>query len=93
MTLMKACHIWISGKVQGVYYRVSMAKKAKALGLTGWVRNAEDGRVEGFTQGSENAVAALIHWCHQGPVMAKVDEVELRKANVDQKVVAFDVLR
>ena len=90
---MKACHIWISGKVQGVYYRVSMAKKAKSLGLTGWVRNAKDGRVEGFAQGNGEAVDALINWCHEGPVLAKVSEVELRKAQQDHKVVAFDVLR
>lgn len=90
---MKACHIWISGKVQGVYYRVSMAKKAKALGLTGWVRNADDGRVEAFAQGAEEAVDAIIAWCHEGPVLAKVEEVELRKARQDYKVVAFDVLR
>ncbi len=49
----KAMHIWVSGKVQGVYFRASTVKKAQKLNLSGWVKNLDDSRVEIFAQGQE----------------------------------------
>lgn len=69
-------HIFVSGKVQGVWFRASTQKMAVELGLTGWVRNLYDGRVEALAEGPEEALQALIDWCHRGPDLARVVDVE-----------------
>ncbi len=89
----QAVHAWISGKVQGVYYRASTAKRAKALALTGWVKNLEDGRVELFAQGPQSELDKLLSWCEQGPVLAKVSNVDKQIAELDQQLVGFEVRR
>ena len=68
-------HLRITGRVQGVYYRASMTEQATRLGLQGWVRNRQDGSVEALAQGPASAVQALVDWAHQGPRIARVDEV------------------
>ncbi|PNU20052.1 acylphosphatase [Geothermobacter hydrogeniphilus] len=70
-------HLLISGRVQGVWYRGSTKDKARELGLTGWVRNLPDGRVEALACGPQEQIEALIQWCHQGPPAAQVSEVEV----------------
>lgn len=73
--MQESLRIFVSGKVQGVYYRASTAKKAKELGLKGWVKNMPDGRVELVAEGSAEALAELQRWCWQGPALAKVERV------------------
>lgn len=73
---MKRIHILVSGLVQGVFYRASTEAEAKRLGLTGWVRNLPDGRVEAVAEGPEDALADLCQWAEQGPPAARVDRVE-----------------
>lgn len=70
-------HYWISGQVQGVFYRSSTQQKAQLLGLTGWVRNLRDGRVEAVACGEDDQLARLESWLYQGPPMASVDHVEM----------------
>ncbi len=89
----KAIHIWVSGKVQGVYFRASTSKKAQKLNLSGWVRNLEDNRVEIFAQGQEEALDQFLLWCKKGPVLAKVNDVKQVEAEIDQEIGAFEVLR
>ncbi len=74
---MKRAHVWVSGKVQGVWYRANTQKQADRRGLAGWVRNLSDGRVEAVFEGSEQAVEDMIQWCHTGSPMAHVDDVEV----------------
>ena len=74
-----AHHYLINGRVQGVYYRASTVKQAKALGITGWVRNLPDGRVEVFACGNAEQLSQLQTWLWQGPPAAKVEAVDCKK--------------
>jgi acylphosphatase len=68
-------HVFISGRVQGVFYRASTKNMAEQLGLKGWVRNTSDGVVEAVFEGEETAVKDMISWCHKGPRSAEVSDV------------------
>ncbi len=72
----KRYHAWISGRVQGVFFRANTVKQARTLGLTGWVRNLPDGRVETVFEGAAPAVEAMLAWCTSGTPPARVDRVE-----------------
>ena len=69
----------IEGRVQGVWYRASTQTKARALGVTGWVRNLANGSVQAEVQGAQAAVDALVAWCKQGPRDARVTSVEVQE--------------
>lgn len=72
----KLCiHCFVEGRVQGVWFRAGTEKEAVRLGLTGWVRNCPDGRVEVLACGTQEACDALYLWLHQGPPLAKVTAV------------------
>jgi acylphosphatase len=74
----------VHGRVQGVWYRGWAVDEARALGLSGWVRNRRDGSVEMLLEGGEEAVAAMIERCHVGPPAARVDRIEV--ADSDENV-------
>lgn len=67
----------VSGRVQGVAFRASMAGQAQRLGLAGWVRNLRDGRVEFAAAGPAEDVEALLAWAQEGPSHARVDGLEV----------------
>jgi acylphosphatase len=75
---------WVSGRVQGVYYRGTAVSRAREIGISGYARNLPDGRVEVLAQGAETAVEAFIRWLWIGPVAAKVTAVEVRDADAVQ---------
>jgi acylphosphatase len=66
----------VSGRVQGVGFRYSTIMEARRLGVNGWVRNAADGDVEVWAEGSQENLAQLLSWLHRGPQFARVDLVE-----------------
>ncbi|MEO8401307.1 MAG: acylphosphatase [Gammaproteobacteria bacterium] len=68
-------HCFISGKVQGVWFRAGTQDKANELGLTGWARNTPDGRVEVIACGERDKIAELLEWLKHGPELASVAEV------------------
>jgi len=76
----------ISGRVQGVGYRIWAERAAAAFGIRGWVRNRSDGSVELHACGSENAIGALIEACRQGPRAAIVTDVTIIEAEDDDSV-------
>ncbi|HLF15945.1 MAG TPA: acylphosphatase [Candidatus Thermoplasmatota archaeon] len=73
---MKRLRLLVSGRVQGVWFRESTRQEAERLGVTGWVRNLPDGRVEAVLEGETAAVQALAAWCRRGPERAWVEAVE-----------------
>jgi len=68
-------HCFISGKVQGVWFRAATQEQAKILGLTGWACNLPDGRVEVFATGEKDKLQQLFQWLQKGPEQAKVTDV------------------
>jgi len=73
---MQRVRLVIHGRVQGVFFRDSMRRKAVELGISGWVRNCDDGTVEAVVQGSISAVEAIVQWAHHGPAHARVERVD-----------------
>ena len=74
---MVRARLLISGRVQGVFYRASCRREAESLGLTGWVRNLPDGRVEALLQGPKETVEAMVAWCYRGPEDAQVSNIDV----------------
>lgn len=70
-------HVFVSGRVQGVFYRARTKEQAERLGLTGWVQNLSDGRVEALFEGEKERVEEMIEWCREGPRGARVEGVEV----------------
>ncbi|MFQ5713054.1 MAG: acylphosphatase [Candidatus Scalinduaceae bacterium] len=69
-------HVFIEGRVQGVFFRANTREEANSLGLTGWARNCWDGRVEAVFEGEREKVEKVISWCKKGPPGAMVRDVE-----------------
>ncbi len=80
---MVARRCFVSGRVQGVYYRASTRQKAVELGLRGYAANLEDGRVEVFAVGSAAAVQSLVDWLAVGPPAARVDQVTVEAVELE----------
>lgn len=80
----------ISGHVQGVGYRYNTRKKAMALGLTGWVRNLPDGRVEAVVEGDHAQVNSLVEWFQSGPPAARVETVSTHEEQL-QHFESFEI--
>ena len=70
---------FVSGRVQGVFYRASTRQKAVELGCTGYARNLSDGRVEVLAVGAPPAVHSLIDWLWRGPPAAQVKDVQVEE--------------
>ena len=70
-------HVIISGRVQGVFFRMETKRTADAAGVSGWVRNLADGTVEAVFEGARGDVDTVLEWCHQGPSAALVKSVAL----------------
>lgn len=70
-------HVFVSGQVQGVFFRATTRDEAQARGVDGWVRNLDDGRVEGVFEGAEDAVESMVAFCHEGSDAARVEDVDV----------------
>jgi len=76
MTDRTRAHVYVTGRVQGVFYRASTRDAARERSVDGWVRNLDDGRVEAFFEGPTEAVEAMVEWCHEGSDRARVEDVD-----------------
>jgi acylphosphatase len=85
------CHIFVSGKVQGVFFRQNTLERAKTLGLKGWVRNTQDGRVEAIFEGEKEKVEKILEWMRKGPPFARVDGLEIEWENFKGEFDDFEI--
>tara|TARA_B100001250_G_scaffold382926_1_gene376483 strand:+ start:711 stop:983 length:273 start_codon:yes stop_codon:yes gene_type:complete len=74
----------VSGRVQGVGFRMSTSKQSNLLGIKGWVKNLDDGSVEVYACGEEYLLIQLRKWLKQGPSLAKVIKVECTNASYEE---------
>jgi acylphosphatase len=88
----KRVHIFVKGRVQGVYFRQGMKDIAEKKNVTGWVRNLPDKRVEAVLEGIDTNVNSVIEWSHKGPTNAIVDNVEIINENYTGKFSKFEIL-
>ena len=81
----------IFGRVQGIFFRDSTRRKARKLGLTGWVSNESDGTVKVMAQGEEEKLEALIKWCYNGPMLARVDKIDIEWQEATGQFEKFEI--
>jgi acylphosphatase len=74
---MKRARVRVNGSVQGVFFRVETRERARSLGVSGWVRNLQDGAVEAVFEGPEERVESMVEWCRRGPAGARVESVDV----------------
>lgn len=84
-------HCCVSGLVQGVFFRAATREEAKRLGVTGWVRNLPDGRVEVLACGDRARLDALLEWLHEGPPHASVSAVDVEWRETGEDHPDFEV--
>ncbi len=84
-------HVYVSGYVQGVGYRYTAIRVANRLGVTGWVKNLRDNRVELLIEGEESSVKQMVEWCHDGPRGATVTDIQTKRNSYSGSYSNFDV--
>jgi len=90
---MKSCaHVFISGIVQGVYFRAHTRDEARKEGVKGWVKNLPDGRVEALFIGDQKDVATMLQWVSHGPSGADVTDVDSKWEEPDTNYDSFNIL-
>lgn len=91
--MMRKVKILVSGRVQGVYFRVFTQNKAKHFAVNGTVRNLPDGRVEIVAEADHITIDKFIKWCHKGPITARVDHVEVTDLEAGEAAFSsFDII-
>lgn len=90
---MPTIHLIIKGKVQGVFYRATAKDVAEEIGLTGWIKNTDEGNVEIMATGTEDQLIHLIDWCKQGPPKSIVSDVMVTKKENEEAFKGFQILR
>jgi acylphosphatase len=84
-------HIYITGKVQGVFFRQNTKRKAQSRGVSGWVSNLPDGRVEAVFEGEDAAVKEIVDYCRHVPSFAKVENVEVAFEDYTDEFTNFSI--
>lgn len=90
---MRKVKILVSGRVQGVYFRVFTQNKAKHFAIKGSVKNLPDGRVEIIAEAPESiTIEKFIKWCQKGPITARVDDIEIAELQSDEVLTSFEII-
>ena len=87
----KRIRIFVTGRVQGVFFRQSTRVMAIKNNVNGWVRNLDDGRVEIVAEGEKQNIDNLTNWCKTGPANSRVDEFEFSEENYTDEFENFEV--
>ncbi len=87
----KRAHAYVSGEVQGVFFRDSAREEAERRGLSGWVKNLPDGRVEAVFEGPADGVEEMVRWCEEGPPGASVENAESEMGGAEGDLSGFEV--
>jgi len=82
----------IKGRVQGVFFRYETKKEAQTLGLSGWVKNNNDGTVEVLAEGDRVLLEKLAEWCKSGPDSALVENVEIKWLAYGREFNSFEII-
>jgi acylphosphatase len=85
-------HVFFGGLVQGVFFRANTQRCAESLGLTGWVRNISDGRVEAVFEGEEEAVKKTIEWCSTRQPHARVSSTSVDMSDATGEFETFSII-
>jgi acylphosphatase len=91
MEIKARAHVIISGRVQGVFFRMETKRAAGEYGVFGWVKNQLDGTVEAVFEGDRDRVEAIIDWCRQGPPRADVSDVTLNWEDYTGEFKSFEI--
>jgi acylphosphatase len=83
--------ILVSGRVQGVYFRLFTQNKAKHFAIKGSAKNLPDGRVEIIAEAENMTIEKFIKWCHKGPITARVDHLEITELQHDEALTSFEI--
>lgn len=84
-------HIFLSGRVQNVFFRENTQKKAQSLEITGWVKNLLDGRVEAVFEGKKDKIEEMIKWAKKGPFWAKVNGLQIEWQEYKGEFTNFEI--
>lgn len=90
-TQTERAHVYVSGQVQGVAFRDATRQEAESLGLSGWVSNLPDGRVEALFEGDSDSVRRMVQWCEKGPGPADVENVDVSYEEAQGDLSGFEV--
>jgi len=89
-TNVETLSVRVTGKVQGVGFRMATVRQAHSLGVAGWVRNLEDGAVEALLQGPHDRIDEMLSWLRTGPPAARVDDIESHEVQDDRHYDRFE---
>ncbi|MFC1789474.1 acylphosphatase [Patescibacteria group bacterium] len=84
-------HIFASGRVHGVFFRDGIKKRAEKIGVFGWVKNLQDGRVEAVIEGEENKARKLEKWAKRGPFLADVKKLDSVEEDYTGEFIKFEI--
>ena len=84
-------HVLISGRVQGVCFRMETDRAAGNFNVFGWVRNRPDGTVEAVFEGDRTDVDRMLAWCREGPPLSRVDHMDVRWEDYSGKYTGFEI--
>jgi len=87
----KQVKIKIYGQVQMVMFRDSVRRQAQKLGLTGWVKNEPDDTVQLVAEGEEEGLNKLVKWCYNGPILARVDKIDVEWGKTVNQFDKFEI--
>ena len=91
MKMKSRIHIFVSGKVQGVFFRENTRKKAAEFGLSGFVRNLPNGKVEAVFEGDKEKIEKIIQWIKKGPETAQIENIEIDWQNYQEEFINFEI--